>query len=90
MSLTFSLAVYFVIWWIVLFAVLPFGRGLSQEEAGDVVVGSEVSAPQKPQFRKVIVLTTVVSTLLFAGFYWLRTSGLSLDDIPFLAPPSVR
>ncbi len=90
MSLPLSIAIYFMIWWIVLFAILPFGRSRSQEEAGDVVPGSEASAPERPHFMRVVVMTTITATLLFAGYYWLRSSGLSLDDIPFLAPPSAR
>ncbi|WP_417668991.1 DUF1467 family protein [Roseibium sp.] len=90
MSVTFSIAVYFMIWWIVLFAVLPFGRSRSQEETGNVVPGSEASAPDRPRFLRVFVLTTILASLIFGGFYWLRTSGMSLDDIPFLRPPSAR
>ena len=39
-----GIAVYFTMWWIVLFAVLPFGVK-SQAESGDVVKGSEPGAP---------------------------------------------
>ena len=49
MSVTFGIAVYFMIWWIVLFAVLPFGRPQTQDEAGDIVPGSEPSAPTRPR-----------------------------------------
>ncbi|WP_417689515.1 DUF1467 family protein [Roseibium sp.] len=90
MTVTFSIAVYFMIWWIILFAILPFGRVRSQEEAGAVVPGSEASAPERPRFLRVIILTTIVATAIFGGFYLLRTSGFSLDDIPFLKPPSAR
>lgn len=82
MSITFSVAVYFMMWWIVLFAILPFGRSQTQEEAGEIVPGSESSAPARPRFLRVIVLTTIVTTVLFAGFYLLRTSGFTLDDFP--------
>lgn len=84
MSLTFGLAVYFMMWWILLFAFIPFGIQRNQEEAGEVVPGTDPGAPEKPRFLRVIVLTTVVSTALFIGFYALMTSGFSLDDIPFL------
>ncbi len=39
MSLTFGLALYFIIWWTVLFAVLPFGVR-TQGEAGEIVPGT--------------------------------------------------
>ncbi len=88
MSVAFGLAIYFMLWWIILFAVLPFGLNRTQEEAGEVVPGSEPSAPHRPQFLKVVVLTTVVTTIVFGCYMTLRQSGFGLDDIPFLKPPS--
>jgi predicted secreted protein len=64
MSLTLSLALYFVIWFITLFAVLPIGVR-TQEEAGEIVPGTPESAPAKPAFLKVIVINTIVATLVF-------------------------
>ncbi len=88
MSLAFGAAIYFMIWWILLFAILPFGMRRTQEEAGEVVPGSEPSAPDRPQFLKVIILTTIVATILFGAFLGLRNAGFGLDDIPFLQPPA--
>ncbi len=77
------LAVYFVIWWTVLFAVLPFGAR-SQEDDAVIVPGTEPAAPVRPHILTKAIATTVISTILFAVFYWLRfESGLTLDDIPF-------
>ncbi|WP_305987424.1 DUF1467 family protein [Roseibium sp. MMSF_3544] len=87
MSVAFGLAIFFMLWWIILFAILPFGLDRTQEEAGDVVPGSEPSAPQKPRFLKVVILTTVVTTIVFGSYLALRQSGFGLDDIPFLQPP---
>lgn len=86
MTIVFGLAVYFMMWWIVLFAMLPFGMRQTQEEAGEVVPGSEPSAPVRPRFFRVIVLTTIVTTMLFAGYYWFRNSGITLNDLPFPGP----
>ncbi|MCX2722539.1 DUF1467 family protein [Roseibium salinum] len=88
MSVAFGLAVYFMIWWIILFAILPFGLRRTQEEAGEVVPGSEPSAPDRPQFLRVIILTTIVTTVIFTSYVALRQSGFGLDDIPFLKPPA--
>ncbi|MEJ8474307.1 DUF1467 family protein [Roseibium algae] len=90
MTLTFGLAVYFMVWWIVLFAILPFGIRRTQEEAGEVSPGTEASAPDRPHFLRVIVMTSVVTTIVFLGYYWIRESGLTLEDISFLTPPSMR
>lgn len=88
MSVAFGLAIYFMIWWIILFAVLPLGMRRTQEEAGDVLPGSEPSAPERPQFLKVIIITTVLATIVFGAYTSLRASGFGLDDIPFFTPPS--
>ena len=41
----FSLfAIYFIIWWVTLFAVLPFGSR-SQAEEGNVTPGTDPGAP---------------------------------------------
>ena len=68
MSLVFAIAIYFVVWWIVLFAVLPFGVR-TQEEAGDVVAGTPPSAPAKFSLLRVVVINTIVAFVVFA-FIW--------------------
>lgn len=44
MQLFTMFAVYFIFWWITLFAVLPFGLK-TQQENNDVVLGTIESAP---------------------------------------------
>ncbi len=78
------LAIYFVVWWISLFVVLPFA-GRSQAEAGVVVPGSEPGAPARFPWTKMFGLTTVVATVVFAGLMWTLTqTHFTLDDVPFL------
>ena len=61
-----AIAVYFTMWWTVLFAVLPFGVR-SQQESGEVVPGSEPGAPVAPFLVKKAVWTTLAAAVLFAG-----------------------
>lgn len=61
-----AVAIYFTMWWTVLFAVLPFGVR-SQHETDTVVPGSEPGAPQQPQLLKKAFWTTVATSLLFVG-----------------------
>ena len=61
-----AVAIYFVMWWIVLFAVLPFGVR-SQEEGGAVSPGTERGAPMTPLILRKALWTTGISTLLFVG-----------------------
>jgi predicted secreted protein len=58
-----GLALYFVIWWILLFAVLPFGVR-SQAESGEVVRGSEPGAPALPALREKAIWTTLVASVV--------------------------
>ena len=65
MSLTFGLALYFIIWWTVLFAVLPL-RVRTQGEDGVVVPGTPASAPTTPRLAWVAAVTTIVAAVVFA------------------------
>lgn len=78
-----AVAIYFVIWWIVLFAVLPL-KVRTQGEAGEVVPGTPASAPAQPELLLKAGLTTVLAGVVFALFWALMHSGIGLDDIPFL------
>jgi predicted secreted protein len=63
-GLTGAIALYFVVWWIMLFAVLPFGVR-SQVEDGQVVAGSEPGAPAAPMLVEKAIWTTIVGGLVF-------------------------
>ena len=69
MSISFAIAIYFVIWWTVLFAVLPIGVR-TQGEDGDVVPGTPESAPTRPRLLRVVLLTTLVSRLWCSRRLW--------------------
>ena len=64
MTITLGIALFFVIWWIILFAVLPFGV-YTQAEDGHVVPGTPESAPKKFSFARVAQINTVVAIVLF-------------------------
>ena len=82
MSKSFAVAVFFIIWWTLLFAVLPFWVH-TQDDAGEVVPGTPRSAPKAPRLLRVFLTTTALSIVLFAVFYWVVTARvITLDDIP--------
>lgn len=68
MTLGAGLAIYFIIWWIMLFCVLPLDVQ-SQAEKGDVVSGTEPGAPVAPGLIKKAIITTILSCIVFAGVY---------------------
>jgi predicted secreted protein len=69
MTITGGIALYFIIWWLTLFAILPIGVR-SQEEAGEVVPGSEIGAPAKAQMGYKVLLTTLVSIPVFLAVWY--------------------
>lgn len=68
-------AIYFIVWAICLFVVLPFGVR-SQQEAGEVVRGSEHGAPVMPLLWWKVLATTVLAAIVTAGLLWLLTNPL--------------
>ena len=75
MSVPFAIAIYVVIWWTVLFAILPIGVR-TQGEDGSVVPGTPASAPTAPRLMRVAVLTTLVSCALFGALWAAVRFGL--------------
>ncbi len=75
-------AIYFITWWTVLFAVLPWGVR-SQHEAGQrSSPGTDPGAPVLPRLKSKVLWTTVVTTILFAAFYYSTVNGLiTLDGL---------
>jgi predicted secreted protein len=89
-SIFFWFAVYIVIWWLVLFMVLPWGVQ-SQVERGRTVRGSERGAPVKPLMLKKVVATSVIAAVLLAAGYGLSYSGyLERYLVPKYAADRVR
>ena len=64
LSIGGSLALYFIVWWTVVFAVLPFAarRGAL---GGEAAVGAEPGAPAEPRLREHAIWTTLWSDLVF-------------------------
>ena len=81
-----ALAVFLIVWWVVLFAMLPFGLK-TQDEDGDVTLGTVPSAPRGPHMLKAVIRTTLVSLVICALFYGVTKGlGYSFDDIPHIIP----
>jgi predicted secreted protein len=64
MTWSLGLAIYFIIWWVVLFAILPWGVS-SQHEGGDVAPGTEPGAPAVHLVWKKLLWTTVAASVVF-------------------------
>ncbi|MDP9137669.1 MAG: DUF1467 family protein [Pseudomonadota bacterium] len=75
MSVASGIAVYFIIWWTALFAVLPWGTTSAHETGAEVQPGHSPSAPLRPMLLRKLVATSVLAALIFAAFLWLKSAG---------------
>jgi len=70
MKIGTAIAIYFVIWWIVLFAILPWGVKNAHEAGETTLEGNEPGAPVSHQMGKKALITTLVSAIVFAVIYF--------------------
>lgn len=79
MTITAALVLFSVTWFLVFFCVLPV-RFESQAEAGSVTPGTPASAPADAAIAKKAKITTLIAVVIFAGLYWVITSGVITRD----------
>jgi predicted secreted protein len=61
-----SIALYFIIWWTTLFAILPFWvKGQTEGDGVDFTHGTEPGAPQHPQLLRKALVNTAVAAVVF-------------------------
>jgi predicted secreted protein len=72
MSWATGLMVYLVLWWTVLFAVLPLGVRRVQNPGK----GEERGAPERPDLLRKAIITSIVAAVLWLGFYFLHRADL--------------
>ncbi|MBR0798317.1 DUF1467 family protein [Bradyrhizobium jicamae] len=76
-----SLAIYFVLWWVVLFLTLPFGVR-SQQEEGVGAPGTDPGAPVLARMGRKLLWTTLLSAVIFAIGMWAYYAGyLSIERL---------
>ena len=87
-----ALVLYAVIWFMVLFVVLPL-RLTTQSEAGEVVPGTHASAPSDPQLKRKAWITTIVAFAVWVVIAGIIISGVvtvrDLDWFNRMATPEV-
>jgi predicted secreted protein len=67
-------AVYFIIWWLVLFMVLPWG--VRPIDGADIAKGHAPSAPQRPRMLLKVAVTSFVAAIFWAVVYAVIDLGL--------------
>ncbi|MEZ5871955.1 MAG: DUF1467 family protein [Nitratireductor sp.] len=86
MSFFTGFAVYFIIWWLSLFAVLPFGVQ-SQAESGERLQGTDPGAPVNPRLWRKLAINTLVAGVIFGAWYVAtNVMGYGIDSLPSIFP----
>jgi predicted secreted protein len=88
MPVTTAFAIFFLIWWVVLFAVLPWGIRSQHEHGGEIAPGTDPGAPAIPNLKWKLLWTTLVSIVIFAACYVVYVNRLvTLEGLvrPFAA-----
>jgi len=82
MAWTTAAAIYFIIWWVALFVVLPFGVRNAAETGEVVEADNDPGAPTFPALKSKLIWTTIVSAIVFGICWALYVYRLvTLDDL---------
>lgn len=80
MGLVGNVVTYLIIWWVVIFTVLPWGVNRLTHPAE----GEDHGAPEKPMLIRKLFVTTFISAILWYIIKYLIEKGyLTLDLFPF-------
>ncbi len=86
MTLVTAVVVYFLIWWTVLFAVLPFG--VRPDSSGQETTGGWRGAPVRASMGRKVLATTVIAAVVFVGVWWVIQSEFLSFRSGWLAMPA--
>ena len=75
MGTTGAIIVYICIWWIVFFSVLPIGIKSQSIEFKDDFRGNDPGAPKNPRIGKKFLITTLITSIIFAVIYYLTINN---------------
>ena len=66
MDLAWTLSLYFITWWMVLFAILPLGVRSHHDEGTAPEPGHDPGAPVNPNLKKKAITTSWVTAVIIA------------------------
>lgn len=72
MNLFTSILVFVIVWWLVLFTVLPWGAGAGH----DAEMGREPGAPERPRLWLKVGVTTLVAMVVWTVIYFVVEAEL--------------
>ena len=68
MSISGSLIIFVLIWWIIFFSLLPIDVDRKHME---MVEGADKGSPENPKIIKKIIYTTIITSIIFIGIFML-------------------
>lgn len=72
MSIATAIFIYFLIWWVMIFTVLPLGVTRHQETGK----GFDAGAPARPDLKKKIIINTILSAVILGVIQALVVTGV--------------
>jgi predicted secreted protein len=75
MNPVMGVAIYFILWWLAFFLMLPIGAQSAHEAGEEVVPGAERGAPRAPNLRAKALWAAGIAAVLWLGVLW----GISID-----------
>jgi predicted secreted protein len=76
MSIAGGIVIYVIVWWVVFFAVLPWGVKGRWESEDDGVIGAEPGAPVTPDLKRKALITSAIALGLWVVIAAIIVSGV--------------
>jgi predicted secreted protein len=76
MGLVWTISIYFIVWWLTLFLILPLGSRSHAEAGTHVADGGDPGAPVNPNLKRKAITTTWVAAILTAVIWVVVQYGL--------------
>ena len=83
MTISAAFVLFSVLWFLILFIILPLNLK-TQQEKGFIVDGTPASAPYNPRMKKKFLLVTVITLVIWLPICLIIMSGfLTISDLDF-------
>lgn len=76
MNIVGAIVIYIIVWWVVFFAVLPWGVRGRWESEDDGVKGAEPGAPVSPDLKRKALITSAIALGVSAVIIAIVMSGV--------------
>lgn len=84
MSITGGIVLFVVVWFLMMFVILPI-RARSQAEDGDVVPGTHAGAPANFRLGRTMVIVTIWAILVWAILAAIILGGvITIEDLDWM------